>query len=328
MRLLRNKFSHVSNDTVREFEESMLRIPNIALLKNHFNIKYFILFLPFKFFCKFGINIVRRPSGKNKKNAWKDKKHLFTILMGMNWSLIKPYVLGSCHNKSIFLFDAWPYSYDSIVGFCNYYKIDYLFLTSTRSTEIIKKRIPNTRVEYIPEAIKFDEYKFLDYSEKTIDIVAIGRKWDLYHSLIVDGLRSKNVNYWYSPVSTNGKLLFPDRESFILGLAKSKISVCVPQNITHPQKAGDVETMTVRYLQSMASKCLVIGLAPKEMVDLFGYNPVITIDLDNPVEQIINILDHFDEYIPLIEKNYVAVKNNHTWNNRIQDMIEIWSRGQ
>ena len=99
-------------------------------------------------------------------------------------------------------------------------------------------------------------------------------------------------------------------------MAKSKISICVPSSITHPDRSGNIETMTVRYLQSMVSKCLILGRAPKEMITLFGYNPVIEIDSEDPEGQIISIINNYSNYFGLIEKNYQTVLEKHTWNKR------------
>ena len=107
------------------------------------------------------------------------------------------------------------------------------------------------------------------------------------------------------------------------GLARSRISICVPSNITHPARAGDVETMTIRYLQSMVSKCLVVGYAPKEMIELFGYNPVVEIDMENPADQLLDILNNFVKYTPLIEKNYNSVLKNHTWRQRWTEIADV-----
>lgn len=76
--------------------------------------------------------------------------------------------------------------------------------------------------------------------------------------------------------------------------------------------------MTQRYLQSMVSKCLVMGHAPKEMVSLFGYDPVVEADMDNPVGQLLSVLDNLDAFIPLNEMNYRSVVENHTWTKRWQ----------
>lgn len=70
----------------------------------------------------------------------------------------------------------------------------------------------------------------------------------------------------------------------------------------------------------MASKCLIVGKVPHDMLHLFDYNPIVEIDEENPVAQIEAILANFDTYIPLIEKNYETVKNSHNWDNRVSQI--------
>ena len=70
----------------------------------------------------------------------------------------------------------------------------------------------------------------------------------------------------------------------------------------------------------MASKCLILGKMPYDMSFLFNYCPIVEIDEDNPVKQILSILKNFDDYIPLIEKNYSEVRKFHTWSNRVSDI--------
>ena len=111
-------------------------------------------------------------------------------------------------------------------------------------------------------------------------------------------------------------IIFPTRKQFVDGLARSKISICVPSSITHPSRSGEIETMTTRYLQSMIAKCLIVGKAPKELITLFGYNPVIEIDMNNPVQQLQLIFENFSNYIPLIENNFDTVIKHHTWRHR------------
>ena len=65
----------------------------------------------------------------------------------------------------------------------------------------------------------------------------------------------------------------------------------------------------------MLSKCLIVGNAPAEMIELFGYNPVIEADMNEPAKQIENILNNYDQYIPLIEKNFLHA-GKQTWENR------------
>lgn len=166
-----------------------------------------------------------------------------------------------------------------------------------------------------------EKYRHQPYTDKDIDVLHLGRRHGAYHNRIVAALEKHKKTYLYE--QERGQVIFPSREGFVDGLARSKISVCVPCSITHPERAGDIETMTMRYLQSIASKCLVVGHAPGEMLELFGYNPVIEIDKQNPDEQLLELLEHFDDYIPLIEKSYALVASEHTWQKRWQQIARI-----
>ena len=244
-------------------------------------------------------------------------------MMGLDPNKYLPYGLTTGHNRSIYLFDSWPDRHEEIAKFVRFFKIDFLFVSASQSTKQLGLKLSTQSVHWVPEGINPSEYKQYGYEEKTIDVLALGRKYDLYHDLIVDHLQNNNITYLYEKIK--GEIIFPTREDFIEGIAKSKISICVPSNITHPQRAGNVETMTIRYLQSIVSKCLIVGHAPKEMIELFGYNPVVEIDMLHPTQQLDSILTNYLDYIPLIEKNYEFVLQNHTWENRWSHIKEILS---
>lgn len=75
----------------------------------------------------------------------------------------------------------------------------------------------------------------------------------------------------------------------------------------------------------MPSKCLIVGMLPDEMKKLFDYMPLVELDLQHPAEHLLSILNNFENYISLIEKNYSRVLEVHTWKNRwkvIEEIIE------
>ena len=115
------------------------------------------------------------------------------------------------------------------------------------------------------------------------------------------------------------------RETFVDGLARSKISICFPLSMTNPDRSGGIETMTNRYLESMASKCLIVGHAPEEMIQLFGYNPVIEVDWHDPAGQLTFILNNYDNFLALVEQNYWLVVREHTWERRWTQILELLS---
>lgn len=236
----------------------------------------------------------------------------FIVLMGPRYPKCFPYVFSK-GTKAIYMFDAWPSYYNYIIRFIKDFKIDYLFISSKQSATALNELIGKKNVFWVPEGVNPNEYKSCSTENRDIDVLAFGRKFGQYHEMIVGPLANQNINYLYS---SGDQVIFKDQKSFIDGLSRTKISVCFPTNVTHAERSGNVETMTNRFLQSMASKCLVIGKAPEEMIQLFGYNPVVDVDMKNPAEQIIEILRNFEKHFGLIEKNYKTVVEKHTWEKR------------
>ena len=56
---------------------------------------------------------------------------------------------------------------------------------------------------------------------------------------------------------------------------------------------------------------------------LFDYNPIVEIDMANPFAQLQSVLSNYENYIPLIERNYENVCRNHSWSNRLEQMKKI-----
>jgi hypothetical protein len=247
----------------------------------------------------------------------KQGTNYLSVLVGDAFQRCIPYFLNTTCN-SIYLFDAWPQSLDIIDYFTTQLNITTVFFSIRQASEAFKKRRKDVTSIWLPEGTTPGEYKFSDYEDKDIDVLEFGRKNDAFHREITAPLHHKQVHHLYEKVK--GEVIFQTREGFISGLARSKISICFPANITHPGRSGNYETVTSRYFSSMASKCLVLGHAPEEMKALFDYDPIIPVDMKDPAGQICNILQNFERYIPLIEKNYENVIKNHTWANRVQVM--------
>jgi hypothetical protein len=270
----------------------------------------------------------RFPATKLKylEDPLNDPKSLFAILMGIDKRKYLPHADRTSHARMIYLFDAWPKEYQRIVRFVTEYRIDHVFVSASQSAEDLNALVNKKMFHYVPEGVDPSVYRYTRYDAKDIDVLALGRKYDRYHERILPALQRRERTYLYEVLK--GHIIFPDREGLIDGLARTKISICVPGNITHPERSGHVETMTMRYLQSMASKCLIVGHAPAEMIELFGYNPVIEIDWDHAEDQIEDILQRFHLHIPLIERNYKEVLSNHTWNHRFHQIKQILANPQ
>jgi hypothetical protein len=173
---------------------------------------------------------------------------------------------------------------------------------------------------WVPEAVdphQFDGTKSL--VERKIDVLELGRKYDQFHDAIRHELERAHKVHRFERVK--GQIIFPTATAFKRGLGDSKISVCFPSSITHPERSGDVETVTLRYFESFASKCVVAGHCPRELADLFGYNPVVEIETGRELEQIVDMLENIQNYQPIVENNYKRLLETSTWELRIDAIL-------
>lgn len=239
----------------------------------------------------------------------------FASMISGDFKLFLPYGFLSRRNF-IYMYDAWPRFHRWIFPMLDFFNIRFVFFSSKQVYLNHLERYPRSKCQsmWLPEGIKASDYHFESYANKHIDVLEFGRLYQQYHERIRDLLLQKGKNHVYRKVGE--ALLFPDKRSFVNGLAQSKIVICVPSNITHPDRAEYISTMTLRYLQAMASKVLIVGLMPSDMRELFPYTPIVEIDMDQPATQLMEVLENFEQYIPLIERNYLEVRNHHQWQNR------------
>ncbi len=222
------------------------------------------------------------------------------------------FILSGC--RCLYLFDAWPSTYSRIIQVARCWGVDHLFVSASQAADALGALLPECRVSWVPEGVNPEQYRSLPAADRDIDVVQFGRKHDLYHEAVQAGFAKAGRSYVYE--ETKGTMVYPTRRAFVDGLSRAKISVCFPSSVTHPARSADTETMTQRYLQSMAARCLVVGQAPSEMIRLFGYDPLIEADLTDPAGQLIDILDSYDDYLPLVDRNQRVVNKNHTWAHR------------
>ena len=298
--LVKTNFNHhVSMDLYYEFEARIISKSNWEIINGVGSIQARMLRQLLKFIPPIQLPI---------------KKHKNYVVIGYQKEKFFPCFHFDADLKVLWMYDAWEPLFDEIEKTIRAYKINLVFTASKQSADYFNTlNIPNFQSHWIPEGIDVTQYQFIPYHERTTDILQLGRKWNEYHEKI----KTVENDLVYQYEKKAGQIIFPTREEFLFGLANSKISICVPSNITHPKVTGAISTITNRYLQSMASKCLILGKLPHDMLHLFDYNPIIEIDEENPVTQIESILANFDTYIPLIEKNYEVVKNFHNWDNRV-----------
>ena len=309
---------HVSLDTVWEFEEAIHLDPHVRLVSSRDSIFSHVPNVVWRAMFR-AMGTRPRPAQPSRTLA-ESVPEQFAILMGPNFRKTMPRFLSEAR-KSAYLFDAWPQNHEKIRSFADACELDYLFISSSQGAAALNLLVKSTKCHWVPEGITPGDYYLAFTPERDIDVLQLGRRYDKYHRMIAPELEKRGKNYLYEKQA--GTVVFPTRLDYVEGLMRTKISICAPMAVTNPAGAGGIETMTVRYLQSMLSRCLIVGHAPAEMIQLFGYNPLIEIDYSDPSGQILGLLDRIKDYEELIEKNYHAVRENHTWSTRWQQVKGI-----
>ena len=225
------------------------------------------------------------------------------------------------------MFDAWPTMNEFNENAFRSFKINIAFFTSKQAVEYFNsKGLQDFKSFWVPEGVQSNRFKYKEYHEKEIDIIQYGRQWEWLNQILIPYCTNNNILFEYNKNEKLTTIQFMSRDTFVDTLSKSKIAVCAPRSITHPELANNLSTLTTRYFECMSSKCLIWGIAPSELIELFGYNPIIEIDIENPVKQLNEMLSNYNSYIPLIEKNYANVISNHQWKNRIEEIMSILDR--
>lgn len=221
-------------------------------------------------------------------------------------------------------FDCWPKDYEIWLNLFRRHRVRVAFFTASQSCEYFKQRLPEMSCHWLPEAADPAEYQFQrPLSERSIDVLELGRRSGQYNDAICESLARAGFVHKFRVAGQ--RRIFPSQSDLVKAWGDTKVSVCFPKTLTDPEKSGGVETVTFRYFESMASGCLVVGHCPAELESIFGYNPIVEADMDNPDGQLLSILDKIDSYQRLVEKNRKRMQEVGSWDVRVQTMLSILS---
>lgn len=197
-----------------------------------------------------------------------------------------------------------------------------VFVTAQQSARFLGDALPQSQVIHLPEATRMDRHDSgTCLAARTVGVLELGRRHPVWHEAVTEPLRRRSpLPHLYE--AGPGRLVYPNEHALRRGLSQAMISVCFPSSLTHPQRSGNVETMTQRYLESMASGCLVLGQAPPELVSLMGFNPVIEIDWRDPVQQVLDILASPSGWQPAVDRALSRLQEVGDWSVRVRAALE------
>ncbi len=226
-------------------------------------------------------------------------------------------VFPFCYKYNIvpYIWDCWPNTWKNVLQMMKILHIKKCFISSSLVCNELSREMLHTQFIFVPEGINTKVYLKGDIlMSRKIDILELGRKNLLYHNQIT---KLEEIKFLYNK---NDQYIFPSFPELVSGLSESKIVICFPRCDTHQNMAGKIETLTQRYWECMLSRCLIVGRAPFELINLIGYNPVIEVEWGNESEQLLRILNNIEIYQDMVDRNYFAALEFAPWAYRINDM--------
>ena len=220
------------------------------------------------------------------------------------------------------VWDCWPKQVESVVAFFRKHQVKTAIFTSSQTADVFRDLFPQMNVLTITEGIKIDLYSPGNVlSDRKIDILEIGRKdGNFFKSPLPEGINHIKTG--------NFARTFQSDEEFRAALADTKVTVAVPRCDVDKKTADNIETLTQRYWECMLSRIVMVGRAPKELINLIGYNPVIDWDGNDASPLVSDILKNIEKYQELVNRNYETAKEMASWEMRMKDiMIYLKNKG-
>lgn len=214
------------------------------------------------------------------------------------------------------IWDCWPSHYKKVVNWMKKHKVKSAIFTSSQSAQHIQQEIPELHVLVITEGIEVSNYKAGEnLINRNIDLLEYGSVERNYFHEYIDGITHVNRK------NENGRL--STKEKLIESISSSKICIALPRCDVDTEFTGGIETLTQRFWEGMLSRCVLLGRAPKELIDLIGYNPVVNLDRDIAKEQVVNILTNINDYQELVNKNRETALKMAPWEIRMKK-VKNW----
>ena len=218
-----------------------------------------------------------------------------------------------------FVWDCWPRYFEKMCHWMKKHQVRTAIFTSSQTAERMRQQFPKMNIMYCPEAVDSSCYNHeKSLKERNIDLLEFGRGSGINFN------ENTNKKFRYVCTKVNGKFTYTN-EQLYEAMGDAKVTIALPRSITQPEIAGDIETLTQRYWECMLSRIVMVGHAPKELVDLIGYNPVIEIDTKDAMRRILDILAHIENYQDLADRNREMALNLGDWTSRIRSVMD-WLR--
>jgi hypothetical protein len=215
-----------------------------------------------------------------------------------------------------FVWDCWPCYEEKMCKWLEKHDVKTAIFTSAQTAERMRERFPQMNIMWCAEAVDASLYKEgKTLVERGIDLLEFGRSNEkVFNVALPDTIK-------HVCTKVNEEFIYTNEQLYD-AMGDAKVTITLPRSMTQPEIAGDIETLTQRYWECMLSRMVMLGHAPKELVDLIGYKPVIELDTEHTAEQVQEILAHIEDYQPLVDKNRETAIRMGDWTVRMREVMK------
>ena len=266
---------------------------------------------------------VQRFFAKAQASNARSKSSMFNSQCEARLRFVQPWTLSfdtfpdyALYEVIPFFWDVWPENFEKTFAWLKKHEVKTAIFTSSQVAEMVRAKFPDMNVLAVTEGIDVENYsEGKRLKDREIDFLEYGRNIDKVVKYSFDGLNVVRGQ-------KDGKNLLTT-EQLLSDLQNTKVVAAYTKKWTNPEQAGDIDTLTQRYWECMLSGCIMIGRAPKELVDLIGYNPVIEVDRDKPDEQLRDILYNISDYQGLADRNRDSTIKFGDWEYSMQRVMSF-----
>ena len=210
--------------------------------------------------------------------------------------------IGTCSELVPWCLDTWPGEDKLLDQIIKRYGIKRMALSQRMSCSRIMHRHPSLDICWIPESADQHHYNpSKDLHDRSMILLEYGRE---IQDLSIQISRECVRQGWSYSSTANARKAYPTGAKLHEAIGNSRSIVAFPRSITHPRIAQGCETMTLRYLEGVASRTLVLGQSPQELIDLFGFDPVIPLNQDNSVPVLRSLSEIPESYQDHVNRAY------------------------
>lgn len=212
------------------------------------------------------------------------------------------------------IWDCWPKYFDKVARWLHKHQIKTAIFTSSQTATRMQEIFPKMNILAITEGIDIQPYHAgNDLSDRSIDLLEYGSIMRNFFHHHVAGI--KHIN------RENANGCMDSFNQLLNTMADAKVTISLPRCDTATEETGGIETLTQRFWEGMLSRTVLLGRAPKELIELIGYNPVIVLDKNHPDEQVRDIVNHISDYQELVDKNREMALRMAPWEIRMKKIM-------